>query len=94
VDKKTLVVTLKTIYNKAMEYWRMSITPMPASDWGERRSFNSNNFSMGVDDRTHHSTNVHAGGVHLGNPEVRQEFNAPSVNRALFVPSKLKIWSK
>jgi hypothetical protein len=94
VDKKSQVVTLKTIYNKAMEYWRMSITPMPASDWGERRSFTTNNFSMGVDDRTHHATNVHAGGIHLDNPEVYQDFCSPSVNRALFVPSKLKMWSK
>ena len=94
LDQKTLTAVLKTIYNKAMEYWRMAINPMPASDWGERRSFNSQGFSMGVDDRTHHASITHSGGSHRGGPECRQEYMARSVNRALFVPSKLKIWSK
>ncbi len=94
VDKITLTVVLKTIYNKAMEYWRTSINPMPGSDWGERRSFNSQGFALSVDDRTHHATQTHSGGSHRGEPECRQGYMEPRVNRAMFVPSKLRTWSK
>ncbi len=94
LDKETQTAEIKTVYNKAMEYWKIVLVGLPAAQWGERRSFQSVVFTLGVDDRTHHASQVHSCGSHMGEKECQRHFAYPKVNRALFVPAKLKIWSK
>lgn len=94
VDAGALVVTMKIQTNRAAEYWKTIIVTNPCSEWGGRKTFTTINFTLGVDDRTHHAATCISEGTHQDYPECVMRLNAQEVVQRMFTPANIRMWSK
>jgi len=94
VDKETLVINYKLIYDRSGEYWKTLIMIPRCAVWADKIGVvGGGSAYMVYDEKMNHASIAITGGLRRGT-DVYTVFDSPKFTPKTFTVEKLRMWSK